>query len=558
MRSTATKLMAPARQAMSCPDLTAIQAFLEGSADDGASEAIKAHLADCVDCRALVLGIAPQVEATLASSESEPGTEVAPGRTIGRYVVVRRLGAGGMGVVYAAHDPELDRKIALKLMRRNGDDAAAAKALQARLLREAHAMARVSHPNVITVYDVGAYADGVFIAMELVEGETLARWLLQPRPWREVLALFRLAGCGLEAAHQAGMVHRDFKPDNVLVGRDGRVRVTDFGLARLTDLTLEESRESANASPLKLSLTHSGTLMGTPAYMAPEQLSGQPADVRSDVFSFCVALFEALYRQRPFIGTTLQELRDAINANCAPTPPQRGVPSRVRRVLLRGLRAAPSERYATMGALLAALDPAARAQGPRALAVAATLALAVGGVGVVASTLLRSGVARLAAAPAVAAVAPSPLVAAPAPSPPPATATPTASPPPVMAAPAIATAAPGPATASPAPARGTLIVRANSDRARFELDGKVIAEAAQTAHISTDADRDHRLRVTAPGFAAYETRVRVGAGATVDKRVMLTPRERARPAAAAAPPASANSAAAPDPDDALDPYSAPR
>src|SRR5437763_1115036 len=199
------------------------------------------------------------------------------GATVGRYVVLDRIGAGGMGVVYAAYDPELDRRVAIKLLR---PDRFSSEAGRLRLLREAQALARLTHPNVVAVYDAGTFGDRVFVAMELVEGETLRQWLGEgPRSWREVLDRFLPAGRGLAAAHAAGLVHRDFKPENVLLGRDGRVRVMDFGLARV-----EEHAQESTALPMMVRalteesvprplgpLTQEGRVLGTPNYMSPEQ-----------------------------------------------------------------------------------------------------------------------------------------------------------------------------------------------------------------------------------------------------------------------------------------------
>src|SRR5690349_17448959 len=196
-----------------------------------------------------------------------------PGDTVGRFVVLQRLGEGGMGVVYTAYDPELDRKVAIKLLK-------SAEEGHARLLREAQAMARLQHPNVIAVHDVGTLpGNRVFVAMELVAGATLRGWLkAAPRAWREVIAIMRQAGVGLAAAHDAGLVHRDFKPDNVLVGDDGRVRVMDFGLARLGAADPELSSGSHDTGPLSTPLTMAGTVVGTPAYMAPELFKGTSAE----------------------------------------------------------------------------------------------------------------------------------------------------------------------------------------------------------------------------------------------------------------------------------------
>jgi serine/threonine protein kinase/tetratricopeptide (TPR) repeat protein len=415
------------------------------------------------------------------------------GTRIGRYLLLEHLGEGGMGVVYAAYDPELNRRIALKLLRAQASDVLGAVAARTRLLREAQAMARVSHPNVIAIYDVGALEEHVFLAMELIEGGTLAAWLRStPRSWRQVVDMYRRAGQGLEAAHQAGLVHRDFKPENVLVGRDGRPRVTDFGLARAALLTADGAPEGPGAaaaadptrppapvpgptggpvatrptleqvtislsklpspagstaeapppaaagplqpaaadhtppasatgqrpppSPIPASvsaltvatgdavltdlernpfaprgllvtpLTQHGVVIGTPPYMAPEQHHSSPPDVRTDQFSFCVALYEALYGQRPCEPDRLRELgaHPVSGAAAADEPPAgRGVPAWVWRVVRRGLSIRPEERYPSLAPLLEALgrDPARRrgkillGAGMLAALLAATLGL---------------------------------------------------------------------------------------------------------------------------------------------------------------------------------------
>jgi serine/threonine-protein kinase len=308
----------------------------------------------------------------------EPGHVLA-----GRYTVLEQVGQGGMGLVLAAYDARLDRRVALKLLRfrstASGD---------ARLVREAQAMARLSHPHVVAVYDAGTLEDGsVFLAMEYVEGQTLRGWQeAQPRSWRELLAAYLAAGRGLAAAHAAGLIHRDFKPDNVLVGRDGRVRVTDFGLAR-TGTAAPDSVSPPTALPsdtvLSGSLTVPGALMGTPFFMAPELLEGQPADVRSDLYAFCVALYHALYGQPPFTGQSLSELLRSRRAGPAAPPARSEVPGPVARAVLRGLSAAPEERPASMAELLTALedDPEARRRRSVALASVGVLlaGLAVGG-----------------------------------------------------------------------------------------------------------------------------------------------------------------------------------
>jgi eukaryotic-like serine/threonine-protein kinase len=296
-----------------------------------------------------------------------PGAEgLDRGAAVGRYVVLDRIGAGGMGVVYAAYDPELDRRVALKLLR---PDRFGGEAGRSRLLREAQALARLTHPNVVAVHDAGTFGDRVFVAMELVEGETLRQWLeAEPRSWREVLDRFLPAGRGLAAAHAAGLVHRDFKPENVLLGRDGRVRVVDFGLAKALADAAEEPAEALAEPGGGTPLTEWGVVLGTPAYMAPEQVRGIAADARSDQFSFCVALYEALYGERPFAGEGV--VREA--------PAGTRVPGWLRAVVLRGLKASPEERYPAMDGLLRDLEGDPEAVRRRWLAAAAIVVLAGG------------------------------------------------------------------------------------------------------------------------------------------------------------------------------------
>jgi tetratricopeptide (TPR) repeat protein len=317
------------------------------------------------------------------------GTALEAGRTLGRYVVLERLGAGGWGEVYAAFDPALDRKVALKILRA---DRAGAEGGPARLLREAHALARLQHPNIVAIHDAGMVEDEVFMAMELVSGQPLDAWLKErPRTWREVLEVFLAAGEGLHAAHRAGLVHRDFKPANVQVGDDGRVRVLDFGLARSSEETTLPDRaraaaEAAEAAEVPVpgstplgAVTRAGVVMGTPGYMAPEQIEALPVDARSDQFSFAVSLFQALYGQKPFHGDTLAQFAQAVRARrVAPAPRDRHVPEWIHRILLRALSADPGARFPDMRALLDALkvDPG-RA---RRRWAAAALALVVAGV----------------------------------------------------------------------------------------------------------------------------------------------------------------------------------
>jgi len=267
---------------------------------------------------------------------------------LGRYRMGERLGEGGMGVVFLAFDPELDRRVAVKLLHAKGD----VDRQRIRLMREAQAMAKLAHPNAVAIYDVGRVGDQLFVAMELVEGTTLSRWLAErPRARPEVLAMFAQAGRGLAAAHAVGLVHRDFKPENVLVGRDGRARVTDFGLARA-----REEREGPVPIVATTELRRSTFgLAGTPAYMAPEQFRGEPADPRTDQFSFCIALYEALFGVRPFEGESLPTLAGNVIAGRLRRPPS-NTPGWLRRLLVRGLTVDRNARFPTMDAIVRELE----------------------------------------------------------------------------------------------------------------------------------------------------------------------------------------------------------
>jgi tetratricopeptide (TPR) repeat protein len=293
------------------------------------------------------------------------------GTSVGRYIVLEPVGSGGMGVVYAAYDPKLDRKVALKLVRTDTDAAGPGAPRQQRLLQEAQALARLSHPHVVSVHDAGSYLDQVFLAMEFVDGGTLRDWLRDsPRSWRDTLQAFLQAGRGLAAAHAAGLVHRDFKPDNVLIGRDGRVRVTDFGLALQETASGRDSTEPTVSPPA--TEARGSLVAGTRGYQAPETLAGRPADARADQFAFCVSLHEALYGRRPF---------DEDFGEPPPPPREVRVPAPVRRVLLRGLSLEPQARYPSMAALLQELERDAGAARLRRVAVAGLVlaVLAAGG-----------------------------------------------------------------------------------------------------------------------------------------------------------------------------------
>jgi len=349
------------------------------------------------------------------SSSREQRREQAIPDRVGRFIPLKVLGQGGMGVVYAAYDPDLERKVALKLLATG--ESTDLDTGRVRLLREAQSMARVSHPHVIPVFEVGTWSEQVFVAMEFVDGGTLRSWLDErPRSWREVLEKFLAAGQGLAAAHAAGVVHRDFKPANVLVSQGGRVYVTDFGLARRVSAPLFEETTARGEQPSAPGgtpapdepLTAHGLVMGTPNYMSPEQFRGEALDARADQFSFCAALYKALYNARPFDPGRMSEAaagrdllraqagssahatvdlrsRGAASAPLIQVPPRDSkVPAWVRSAVMRGLSLHPNERFPSMEALLEALSQEQRQARKRQWAAAASLAglalLGVGGV----------------------------------------------------------------------------------------------------------------------------------------------------------------------------------
>jgi tetratricopeptide (TPR) repeat protein/predicted Ser/Thr protein kinase len=415
-----------------CPPDNTLVALADGRLPRADVEAIEEHARTCARCPgriemaraaasgghtatfANVAGVevrprAGQDADRAAARRSAPDPELLErGDSVGRYTILALVGRGGMGEVYAAYDPELDRKIALKLLRARGSDARS----RARLLREAKAIAKLSHANVVVVHDAGTFDERVFIAMEFVDGQTLKEWLAAaPRTRAQILEVFANAGRGLEAAHAAGLVHRDFKPHNVMVGKDGSVRVMDFGVAREVDAGggADADVPPDAAAPVlgdsidDLTFTRTGELVGTPLYMAPEQFQAARTDARTDQFSFCVALYLALYRAHPFGGDSIDELVGRVLAGqVQPPPAKHDVPTWLRRVLLRGLSSAPAARWPSMTTLLEALDQdPARAR--RRRGVAAGIALLVGAAAFTlvrgprhAESLCRGGPARLA------------------------------------------------------------------------------------------------------------------------------------------------------------------
>jgi serine/threonine protein kinase len=307
---------------------------------------------------------------TFSEQMGRPAASTCPAalpERVGPYRVHAPLGAGGVGMVYEAEDEGLHRRVAVKVLR----DASPAN--QARFRREARAMGRLNHPNVATVFDVGEADGQAYIAMELVRGRTLRQWLADRAghlgasasifraPVADVIAVLRQAAAGLMAAHEAGLVHRDFKPDNVLVGDDGRVRVVDFGLAKHHAELGDDhpiDREALARELVDARITKTGSLMGTPAYMAPEQFRGED-DARSDQFAFCVVLYEALYGRLPFPGDTAEALYETTSrGRLRPWPEHFDVPPGVKAVLRRGLSAKADDRFASMSALVEALAEA--------------------------------------------------------------------------------------------------------------------------------------------------------------------------------------------------------
>ncbi len=334
---------------MSVGDIARLAA---GGAGEASHVHLMGHTDSCESCRAALAAAVRGARSTEPDRDAAVVDDFESRARIGRYVIADLLGEGGMGRVYAAYDPELARTIALKVLR-----AAPNFDALARLSREAQLTAQLSHPNVVSVYDIGKHGAQVYVAMELVAGETLRAWLAtEPRGWREIVDAFVQAGRGVAAAHAAGVVHRDIKPDNIFMGRDGRVRIGDFGLARVADEAVVEPTADATQA-----ITRTGAVIGTIPYMAPEQLDGIGSDDRSDQYAFCVSLYEALYGQRPFAGATVADLRTAI-AGGPPAVPNDPTPRWLRAAVVRGLAREPRARFESMNELLAALsfDPMAK------------------------------------------------------------------------------------------------------------------------------------------------------------------------------------------------------
>ena len=296
---------------------------------------------------------AATIDSTRAGLTGPPVDVLHVGSVVDRYIIVERVGAGAMGVVYSAFDPKLDRKVALKLLRQR-PDRGDQLLRQERLVREAKAIAKLSHANIVGIFDVGVHHGEVLLAMEYLSGGTLRRWIVTGKPhWREVIKKFSEVGRGLDAAHAAGLVHRDFKSDNVLLDGNGVPKIVDFGLVRLAeaaevDIATDgiDDDQSPAAEPGFEPLTRTGALLGTPGYMAPEQFLGKPTDARSDQFAFCASLYHAVYGERAFAGESVADIADAVtNGRVRPAPAGTAVPGWLRKVILRGLAVEPAQRY---------------------------------------------------------------------------------------------------------------------------------------------------------------------------------------------------------------------
>ena len=325
---------AVSRISEACAGTNTVAALLAGAIDAAAARRLEAHLDRCASCRRVVAELGRGLSA-IGAAPGAGGALPQIGERVGRYELVRVIGVGGMGVVYEARDRVLDRRVAVKLLR---PDIAAGEAL----LAEAQAMARLQHPHIAVVHDAGRHGAQLYVCMEYVAGQTLRAWLAErARSWREIVEVFAAAGRGLAYVHAAGLVHRDFKPDNVLIG-GGRVVVSDFGLAQLIDPLSGGAARSGTAGPCDR-----GFVVGTPAYMAPEQRRGERVDARADQYAFCAALREALGRRAP---------------------------RWLERAIARGLAARPGERFASMDALLAAIAPRPRRLGALAVVAAAGIA----------------------------------------------------------------------------------------------------------------------------------------------------------------------------------------
>ncbi len=363
-----------------CPSDDVLQELVLGTLGPIAHANLEPHLDRCEACREVVTtlfrdhGSLRGTDEVVAPGDDADLDGLRPGARLGRFRIEAVVGTGASGTVLTAHDPDLDRLVALKVLKDPGANGVE------RMMREAKAIARVSHPNVVAIHEVGTHHGRVYLAMELVSGATVADWIAVPRPWRAIVECFLQAARGLAAAHAAGLVHRDVKPSNLLFGADGVVRVADFGLASGNQPPTHRSGDGLTPEALE-TVSEPGKLVGTPAYMAPEQIRGDRVDHAADQFSLCVSLFEALHGRRPFGGTKLAELRENIeHRRLVASAGWGGAPRALQRIVLRGLAADPRARFPSMAAFVAALT---RVQHVRRTRIAAAAAVAVMGIGVV-------------------------------------------------------------------------------------------------------------------------------------------------------------------------------
>ena len=361
-----------------CPNENELLAYFGQPRREG-TEPIEDHLAGCGDCRALVAAFSSE----LPFDESRPPPhddtvdEAAHPRhrQFGRYLVTSTLGRGAMSIVHGAYDPELDRKVAIKVWR---SSEARNPYIQRRMLREARALAQIRHRNVVGVHDVGTLDGEVWVALEFIHGPSVDGWLSQPRRVLEVLEVMLQAANGLAAVHAAGLLHRDFKPANLMLEPQEhgspRVKLMDFGLVR----PLSEAAVHRALDDRAQYASSDGA--GTPAYMAPEQLDGQPATLKTDQFSFWVTMWEALYRTRPFPAGDVETLRTLMRSSSPHAPAGPRIPRWLRRACERGLSLDPSDRFASMADVVAALQ---HGKGRRRRAI---WQLTAAGLGLVVST----------------------------------------------------------------------------------------------------------------------------------------------------------------------------
>lgn len=392
-----------------CIDSALFEAFGREEVDASSRAFMWAHAARCEKCARRLQQIAidedAELRTALITGSGSPLEQIRVGHKdyqrgdlLGRYVVLEPIGSGGLGQVYLGYDPDLDRRVAIKVLRAERSASSDSTLHQIRLMREAKAMAQLTHQNVVAVYDVGVSRSQVFISLEYVDGLGLRKWVSAERPaWPKIREIMLKAALALQAAHDAGLVHRDFKPSNVLVTSDHQVKVLDFGLARniatrqdaeasvaIDDIDFEESYDDlttpeplSRAASLDEPLTRSGQFMGTPGYMPPEQYDTRTlVDSRSDQFAFCVTLHEMLYRRRPYRGKSFEEVRDAtLNGSVADPPENIKVPAWLRALVLKGISIDPDDRFANMEELMLAMTRDQRNQKRKYLSVGAAAGL---------------------------------------------------------------------------------------------------------------------------------------------------------------------------------------